>query len=155
MKLKQLRSKDWRLLKPNLLLFVQRYGENRITSESLRLFRSLQPKDLSFQQGNQICIGTDHNRLIAVSFLKNYGKDASIIVVSPSHRGKQLAKQLLQKHISQLSAVFCQVAQDNTACKNACMHAGLRPVKVLAGPAGKPSLLFSNVQEETFCKHQH
>lgn len=155
MNAKILIPKEWMQLKPKLLRFVHKYGENRITAESLQYFRSLQSSDLIEGRGTQVSIAWEHNKLTAVSFLSGYGKEASLLVVAPSHRGKRIGSRLLKQHISSMETVYCQVAEDNLACMNACIQAGLRPVAFRYGPTGKPSLLFSNEREVVPCRYPH
>lgn len=154
MKIKVLNPDEWKTLKPKLIRFVQEYGELRITVPSMHAFIRTTPDKLSKNNGTQVVIAATNGKLVGVSFVANYGKDASIIVVSPPFRGHRIGSRMLQKHITQLHSVYCQVAEDNLACMNTCIQAGLRPVAFRYGTTGKPSLLFSNEQEEPLCQDQ-
>lgn len=155
MKVKLLSPEEWGALKPKLIRFVHKHGENRITARSLQCFRRLQPADLAKRNGTQVGIAWENNKLAAASFFSNYGKDASILVASPASRGKGIGSRLLKLHLSSLKQIYCDVAEDNLACIKACIKAGLRPVQSRYGPAGKPTFQFSNERGALPCKNLH
>lgn len=144
--IKQVKHSAWPQLKPKLLRFVTRFGENRITADSLSKMNRLQATSLHSSDEAEIYVATVGNKLAGISFLAERGKAASILVVSPDYRGQRVGAKLLRAHMT-AGTVSCHVAADNLACVNVCLDASMRPVEFLHGPTGKLTYVFTNEQE--------
>ncbi|OYD08439.1 GNAT family N-acetyltransferase [Paludifilum halophilum] len=127
-------------LRPSILQFAKKYGDQRITHRALRWLKTL--KSGPFPEGTWMATAVDGRRLIGFILFGRYGLEESFIVVHPSYRKKGVAETLLQAALDEMDKIYTRVACDNLPSLKLCFSAGLVAFHLIKGPTGKPTLCF-------------
>ena len=141
---------QYRLLEPNqwengrfqLLRFVRRHGERRITTFAWQKLLLASEAELS-QPGTAIAVAyTQGGCPAGVAFADQYGESVCLVAVHPALRGRGVGRKLLGVLAEPWERLTCNVAIDNAASVAMCFAAGLVAVGLETGPTGKPTLRF-------------
>jgi hypothetical protein len=129
--------------KRDILAFIARYGERRITGKAKRWLRRLHASDLQIAQGTLILIAHHGRHMIGVLGLAHFGRECLFIVVRRGMRGRKIGQQMIRKALSQTGALIARVATDNTPSMAMFFASGLSAVSLERGVTGKPTLIFA------------
>lgn len=121
-----------------LLLFLRKYGDQRLTHKALRWLRDL-PLGLELL-GTAIAVAVHNKQLVGIIAVGKYGVDEAIIAVKPTARKKGVAKQLVSFIVNRLGRMYARVAVDNTASLNLCFSMNMVAFDMFTGVTGKPTL---------------
>ncbi|WP_027085377.1 GNAT family N-acetyltransferase [Cohnella panacarvi] len=147
---------DYRLLKPEewesgrfqLLRFVRRHGERRITALAWQKLLLVSEAELA-QPGTAIAVAyTQGGCPAGVAFAVQFGESACLVTVHPALRGRGVGRKLLGVLAEPWGRLTCNVAIDNAASVAMCFAAGLVAVGLETGPTGKPTLRFVRSSQE-------
>ena len=129
--------------KRDILSFIRRHGERRITGKAQRWLRRLQAADIQIAQGTLILIAHEGHRMIGVLGLSRFGRDVLFIVVRRGMRGRKIGQQMIRKVFTQTGTLIARVATDNTPSMAMFFASGLTAVALEKGVTGKPTLVFT------------
>lgn len=133
---------EWETQRFQLLRFVRRHGERRISSRAWQRLLLAGETELS-RPGTAIAVAyTQGGCPAGVAFAAEYGDDACLIAVHPALRGRGVGRRLLRMLAEPWERLTCSVALDNAASVAMCFTAGLVAVGLETGPTGKPTLRF-------------
>lgn len=141
---------QYRLLEPDqwedgrfqLLRFVRRHGERRITAHAWQKLLLASEAELA-QPGTAIAVAyTQGGCPAGVAFADHYGESVCLVAVHPALRGRGVGRKLLRVLAEPWERLTCNVAIDNSASVAMCFAAGLVAVGLETGPTGKPTLRF-------------
>jgi GNAT superfamily N-acetyltransferase len=135
-------------IKNKLLYFTVKYGERRITRESLDWMKVVTKERLQ-KQGSSIFAAVDQGRIIGLCCAEDYGKNVCFVVVHPDYRGKGLGARLIRAQLDHLGEINCKVAIDNISSLRMCLNAGLKASRFITGAANKPTLLLYSTNSVT------
>lgn len=151
----------YRLLEPDqwengrfqLLRFVRRHGERRITALAWQKLLLASDMELS-QPGTAIAVAyTQGGCPAGVAFADNYGESVCLVAVHPALRGRGVGRKLLGLMAEPWERLTCNVAIDNAPSLAMCFAAGLVAVGLETGPTGKPTLRFVWRKQEQAAAH--
>ncbi|RXT03612.1 GNAT family N-acetyltransferase [Ammoniphilus sp. CFH 90114] len=139
------------LIRQNLLDFIQRFGDKRITHKAIRWLDVLSVDELK-QRGNGIAIAIERGELIGVLVVAQFGIHHSFIAVHNDHRKRGIAKLLLREVTKRMDRFYARIAMDNIPSLSTSFSIGMVAIEVVKGPTGKPTLLlgWGNWDRENF-----
>jgi GNAT superfamily N-acetyltransferase len=139
MKIKRISIEEFHRVKPIIIQFIRKYGNDRITYHAIRWFSKLEPKDIL--EATLIAVALDNQKKVTgVIVFGNYGIDESFITVHPEYRQQKIGEILLNYSLKYLSKVYTRVACDNTPSLKLCFNCDLVAFCLIKGPTGKPTL---------------
>lgn len=127
--------------KPQLLRFIKRHGDKRITRRAFEWLARLAENELA-QAGNMLVAAVDGRKLVGLFAVAEYGEKESFIVVHQEHRHCGLGSQLTERVSTALPRLCLRVACDNTASLRLLQRCGFTPYKRTIGPTGKTTIWF-------------
>lgn len=122
-----------------LVEFIRKNGDRRITKEALDWVRTVRPERLE-EAENVVLVAVQDKKVIGMVIAINYGIEESFIVVHRHHRNHNIAKQMVQNVISQLSKIYGRIATDNIPSLKVCLDNNMVAFDLFIGPTGKPTL---------------
>ncbi len=141
---------NYRLLEPDqwesgrfqLLRFVRRHGERRITALAWQKLLLVSEAELALP-GTAIAVAyTQGGCPAGVAFADQYGESVCLVTVHPALRGRGVGRKLLGVLTEPWGRLTCNVAIDNAPSVAMCFAAGFVAVGLETGPTGKPTLRF-------------
>ncbi|TCS96779.1 GNAT family N-acetyltransferase [Hazenella coriacea] len=138
MKIRTLSFHEMKRVRPQLIRFIRRHGDGRITHRAIRWFQQLIQE--SWNEGMIVAATLDKNIITGLIVLGNYGLDESFIAVHPSYRKQKIGETLLQHALHRLGKIYTRVACDNTPSLKLCFACGLTAFQLTYGPTKKPTL---------------
>lgn len=139
---------QWESGRFQLLRFVRRHGERRITAHAWQKLLLISDAELA-QPGTAIAVAyTQGGCPAGVAFADHYGESACLVTVHPALRGRGVGRKLLGVLAEPWGRLNCNVAIDNAPSVAMCFAAGLVAVGLETGPTGKPTLRFVRRNQE-------
>lgn len=139
---KLLDPSEWEKQRFQLLRFVRRHGERRITGRAWQQLLLAGETELA-SPGTAIAVAyTQGGCPAGLAFADKYGETVCLVAVHPALRGRGIGRRLLSELARPWSRLTCTVALDNAASVAMCFAAGLVAVGLETGPTGKPTLRF-------------
>ncbi|MFD0672954.1 GNAT family N-acetyltransferase [Cohnella sp. GCM10027633] len=133
---------EWEKQRFQLLRFVRRHGERRISGRAWQRLLLAGESELS-RPGAAIAVAyTQGGCPAGVAYADQYGDDVCLVAVHPALRGRGVGRTLLRSLAEPWERLACSVAIDNAASVAMCFAAGLVAVGLETGPTGKPTLRF-------------
>lgn len=137
-----LTPEQWEEQRFQLLRFVRRHAERRITDAAWRRLLNTGKHKLS-QPGTALATAYTHGGVpAAVAYAENFGEDACLVVVHPALRRRGIGRNLLRILAVHCGKLTCRVAADNPASLAMCFAADFVAVDLGIGPTGKSTLHF-------------
>lgn len=139
---KLLGPEEWEKQRFQLLRFVRRHGERRITGRAWQRLLLAGEAELA-RPGTAIAVAyTQGGCPAGLAFAENFGEAGCLVAVHPALRGRGVGRKLIGELAGPWSRLTCSVALDNAASVAMCFAAGLVAVGLETGPTGKPTLRF-------------
>lgn len=141
-------------VKPTLITFIRRHGDQRITHHAIRWFSKLRSENLN--EGTCVTVVLSKKKLAGIVVFGNYGLDEAFTAVHPDYRKKGVGEMLLKHSLEKLDRVYTRVATDNIPSLKLCFSCGLIAFHLIRGPTDKPTLVLGggNWMETEFHNRQ-
>lgn len=144
----------WMKERRRLIGFVIRFGEKRITVDSLHALRTLDSSwlirdDNGFSKA-VVAVARHSGQIIGLGFAADGGEGGCLIVVHPGVRRSGTGSAIMKAMMNSLGRLACHVAADNIPSMALCFGLGMKAVSIHKGPTGKSTLRFERgIQHDT------
>lgn len=135
-----LSASEWEAQRFQLLRFVRRHGERRISGAAWRKLLKAGAAELG-EPGAAIAVAyTQSGCPAGIAYAESFGDGACLVAVHSALRGRGIGRRLLDALANRWGKLVCRVALDNPASLAMCFAAGFVGVGLESGPTGKPTL---------------
>jgi GNAT superfamily N-acetyltransferase len=138
MEIRQLTIEEIKKYRHNLIRFIRKFSDGRITLRAIRWFKQLNLENVS--PGTLVVVSLEGKKLTGVIIICHYGLEESLIAVHHSYRKQGVGITLLNHTLQHLEKVYTRVACDNIPSLKVCFACGLCAFHLIKGPTGKPTL---------------
>lgn len=123
----------------NIVNFIKKNGDRRITKEAINWVSKAGQQDID-REGTILLACMDMNKVVGVLIAADYGREESFIVVHKGYRNQNIAKTMVKECIQNVGKIYGRIAVDNTPSLKVCLDNDMVAFHLFEGPTGKPTL---------------
>lgn len=122
--IRQLHPENIDRIRQQLIAFLLKHGERRITRDAIKWLSHVTEYDLD-REGTAILVAQDNKQLAGFFCAVDYGNEISFAVVRETNRSCGIGQRLIKEFVHRNKKFTCRVNADNYPSLRACLQAGL------------------------------